>query len=185
MKNTLQSHLLHLSINRMHFSLRYKYFSFFIGCLYIIPLFCYGNGNCDIDIIGLDKVQNALIKDALLDYYTSESKGNFEKTYNYRSENFKKLVSYELYKSDMIDATNSAKLKKIEIINFKKSSKDENIFFVHIIFTDEILINVDGVETKGAVLHQSDENTKWGIINDKAIVYYPGLRIYFRTITRE
>ena len=98
-------------------------------------------------VTGLELVSDGPLKDDLTAYYTLESKGDWEKTYNYRSVTFRRTIPYETYKLWMDQDSRGWALIKVEILEQSveyDSNIDEEVTFINIAFTDEIM-DVDAI----------------------------------------
>jgi hypothetical protein len=64
----------------------------------------------------VDVIQDTGLREAIINYYSAESRGDWQTTYRFRSTKFKELVPFDAYKRDMKKGMAGWKLQKIENI---------------------------------------------------------------------
>lgn len=90
---------------------------------------------------GVERLDNAILKEAVIGYYISEFHNEWEKTYGYRSSTFKKTIPYDMYRNRMHEDSEGWILYEVDILSYSfefDKKIEENVYLLDISFTDEI-----------------------------------------------
>jgi len=98
------------------------------------------------------------LRETIYAYYKAEKEGNWNQTYNYRNEDFKRVVPLEFYTKQMTIDNEGWELLSFEIISATR--EDEGRYSIKIKFCEQTPpgYTFDKIKAKRVVVTQ---NTKW------------------------
>lgn len=123
-----------LNINISHLHKLYIFTTFAI--FYTSAIFATDVDSGKLSITEIDLIDNAELRNTIINYYTAESEKNWATTYNLKSISFKEDISFEHYKNKMEEADRGWNLTKIEIRDITAHS--DNLFQVDIGYVEKV-----------------------------------------------
>lgn len=92
--------------------------------------------------IGLARLDDSALRDAVKSYYTFEFQRDWQNTYTYRSNTFRSTISYDTYSRRMQEDSSGWSLDQVNILGYISEydvNIEDEIFIIEIAFIDEIV----------------------------------------------
>jgi hypothetical protein len=123
-----------------------------------------------------ETISDVSVREAIVKYYSAESRGDWQVTYGFRSRDFKRLVSFDIYRSEMAKGMVGWQLRKVEIIDYAagKSKATVRIRF-HEKFDSKVAQSVFGGNVSDGVSRRI-EDTLWEKVDGQWICVDAGQR---------
>ncbi len=130
-----------------------------------------------ITIEKADVISDATLREAIINYYNAESRGDWETTYGFRLVEFKKLVSLDYYKRGMVEGMTGWKLQKIEVLahTIGKSETTVRIRF-HEKIDSTVAKLLSGVPYLPIRMSIDTENSLWRKVGERWLCVDAGKR---------